>query len=423
MPETTLEDLIPPLEALFAADDMNGAEALVGSFTTSDPARHALGRAALCAHRKDADGCEAHARAALALRPADPAALQYLAVAQLLRDRPGDAVAPLREAAQSGSTRALGFLGNVLLGLGRLKEAEAIYLQILGREPDHVQALNGVGTARFKQHDLDGAVPYFARAWAARPSDSQPLRSLMNAYGDAGRALGALALLGITRDRHRDDQSRAALAMMHLHLTRMVLPAFPPPGEISDADEAVTDVLEAVTASGQPLPVRLAAARALADYGRHTEAAGLLAAADPEAPGLSASERGDLWYTRGLCAAARDDRQAALHAYTQAVAQDPQRWEAATNATSLLLLEEDPGGRIPEGAQAQIQALLAQVPAAVRGTAPQLLFNEAVFLRRTGHGAEAARLAQRVVQATAGQGELAELARDLLHSLASGATA
>lgn len=417
---TSMEDLLPTLEAHFAADDVAGAEALVAGFADSDPARHALGLAALAAHRKDPAACETYAREALALRPADPAALQYQAVAALLRDRPAEALAPLREAAQAGSTRALGFLGNVLLGLGRLKEAEGVYQQILTREPTHVQALNGVGTARFKQQDLDGAVPYFARAWAARPSDSQPLRSLMNAYGDAGRALGALALLGITRERHQDAQSRAALAMMHLHLTRMVLPSFPPAGEISDADEAVHDLLSAV--ADQPLALRLAAARALGDYGRHTEAAGLLAAVDPESPELSKAQRADLWYTRGLSAAARDNRQAALHAYTQAVAQDPQRWEAAANAISLLLLEEESGGRVPEEAAAQIRDLLQRVPAAVRGTAPQLLFNEAVFLRRTGHPAEAARLCQRVLHATGGDGELAEHARELLQGLTQGAS-
>src|SRR6185295_2820299 len=203
-----MQDLIERLERLFAAGDAAQAAALIGSHEASDPARHALGLAALAAHDNDAARCAQHAARALALAPDEPSVLHHVARAAVAR---------------GGGVRSLGLLGNLELGAGKLPAAEATYRRMLELEPGNVQALNGLGACRYKQQDLDDAVIWFARAYDRDPTDPAPIRSLMNMYGDAGRVLGAIALANLTRGRHRDDESGLALDLMVLHLNHVLM--------------------------------------------------------------------------------------------------------------------------------------------------------------------------------------------------------
>ncbi|HEX8107883.1 MAG TPA: hypothetical protein VF516_09165, partial [Kofleriaceae bacterium] len=97
-----------------------------------------------------------------------------------------------------------------------------------------------------------------------------------------------------------------------------------------------------------------------------------------------------------------------------AVAVDPRRWDACCNALTLLLDRGDPD------ALARAAALLTRVPPEVKGTSPQLLFNEAVYLHRAGRSAEARANLERVLAATHGDGELGALARQLMTEVSDG---
>lgn len=400
-----MEDFIQRLERMFAAGELAQAAALVASYEATDAVRHALGMAALAAHDKDAAACTRHAERAHALRPHDPMTLQYMAVAALLRGDRKAAEHHARAAVErGGGLRSLGWLGNIQLGAGDVVAAEQTYRRMLELDPGHVQALNGLGACRYKQQDLDQATTFLARAFDQDPTDPGPIRSLMNMYGDAGRVLGALALAGIVRDRHPDDESSLALDLMVLHLNHVLMGGYPPPHAVPDADAAVAAVVR--RAAHRPVRVRLGVARALIDCQRHDEARRILGPL--EGQDLSTVDRGNAEYIRGLLAQHAGDTPRALAAYEAAVAVDPRRWDACCNALTLLLDRGDPD------ALARAAALLARVPPEVKGTSPQLLFNEAVYLQRAGRSAEARANLERVLTATRGDGELGALARQLL---------
>jgi tetratricopeptide (TPR) repeat protein len=409
-----MEDFIERLERLFAAGELAQAAALIATYEATDAVRHALGMAALAAHHKDAAGCTRHAERAHALRPHDPMALQYMAIAALLRGDRKAAEAHARTAVdRGGGVRSLGWLGNIQLGAGDVAAAEQTYRHMLELAPGHVQALNGLGACRYKQQDLDQATAFLARAFDQDPTDPAPIRSLMNMYGDAGRVLGALALAGLVRDRHlhTDDESGLALDLMVLHLNHVLMGGYPPPNTVPDADAAVAAVVR--RAGQRPVRVRLGVARALIDCQRHDDARRLVAELD-DARELSTVDRGNAEYVRALLAQHAGDAARALAGYEAAVAIDPRRWDACCNALTLLLERGDPD------ALARAAALLARVPAEVKGTSPQLLFNEAVYLRRAGRPDDARANLERVLTATQGDGELGALARQLLTEVSDG---
>jgi tetratricopeptide (TPR) repeat protein len=406
-----MEDFIQRLERMFAAGELAQAAALIASYEATDTVRHAIGMAALAAHQKDADGCTRHAERARALRPHDPMTLQYLAVAALMRGDRQAAEDHARAAVdRGGGLRSLGWLGNIQLGAGDVRAAEQTYRRMLELDPGHVQALNGLGTCRYKQQDLDQATTYLARAFDQDPTNPGPIRSMMNMYGDAGRVLGAIALAGIVRGRHEDNEANLALDLMVLHLNHVLMGGYPPPHAVPDADAAVTAVVR--RAAGRPVRVRLGVARALIDCQRHDEARRILAQVDGQ--DLSTVDRGNAEYVRGLLAQHAGDAARALAAYEAAVAVDPRRWDACCNALTLLLERGDPD------ALARAAALLGQIPPEVKGTSVQLLFNEAVFFQRAGRAADARANLQRVLDATQGDGELGELARQLIEEVSRG---
>jgi tetratricopeptide (TPR) repeat protein len=406
-----MEALIEQLERLFAAGELGQATDLIYSYEITDPARHALGLAALAAHEKDAAGCARHAERAHALRPGEPLALQYMAVAALMQGDLKGAERHVREAvARGGGVRSLGWLGNIQLGAGEAHAAEETYRRMLELDPGSVQALNGLGACRYKQQDLAGAVTYFARAFDRDPTDPAPIRSMMNMYGDAGRVLGAITLANLTREHHQDAESSLALDLMVLHLNSILMGGYPPPHVVPDADEAVTAVQR--SSARRPVRVRLGVARALIDCQRHDDARRILA--EIEGQEQSPADRGNAEYVRGLLAQHAGDSQRALAAYEAAVAADARRWDACCNALTLLLDRGDPESL------ARAEKLLGQIPPEVKGTAPQLLFNEAVYLRRAGRTAEARVGLQRVLAATRGEGELGALARQLMEEVSRG---
>jgi tetratricopeptide (TPR) repeat protein len=405
-----MEELIDRLERLFAAGERAQAVAMIGAYEPTDPARHALGLAALAAHDQDAVACAGHAERAYALQPGDPMVLQQMAVAALMRgERQAAEDHAAAAVAHGGGVRSLGWLANLQLGAGKIGAAEASYRRMLELAPGNVQALNGLGACRYKQQDLGDAVTCFARAFDTDPTDPKPIRSMMNMYGDAGRVLGAIALANLTRDRHADETSRLAIDLMLLHLNHVLMGGYPPPNASPDADEAVDAVIR--SAATRPASVRLGVARALIDCQRHVDAQRILDELDPA---LAPTDAGNAAYVRGLIAQHAGDVPAALAAYEAAVIADPRRWDGCCNALTLLLERGD------AVSLAHAEQLLGRVPPEIKGTAPQLLFNEAVYLHRVGRNDEARADIQRVIVATQGEGELSALALELLAEVSHG---
>ena len=71
--------------------------------------------------------------------------------------------------------------------------------------------------------------------------------------------------------------------------------------------------------------------------------------------------------------------------------------DACANAISILLEEGTPE------ALTRIKQLLSRVPPEARVAAPQLIYNEAVYLLRTGQTNEGERALERLLRATQGQ--------------------
>lgn len=408
-----MESLILQFEKLFAADDLAGAKALAASFEGQDPARYEAAQAALSVHAKHAPEAEEHARRAEAHAPGDPVPPYYLAVAAILREDKALAVGHAEQAvARGGGLRALGLLGNLYLETGRVMEAEATYRRMLDLDPQNVQALNGVGAARYKQQDMEGAIGFFARAYEQAPIDTQPLRSILNMLFESGRVLGALAMGQMCRERYAEEGSKVALDLALIHLTKMLLSSFPPRTFSDDIDEIVTRAVRG--AQARSAAVSIGVARSLIDYERLEDAERAVSNLDAADESLSPQDRGSLLFVLGLIAARRGDEAQALLSYKKAVEANPEQWDACCNAISILL---ERGERGDAGALTEIGDLLARVPAYVRGSAPQLAFNEAVYLRQMGRIEEAKRRLSRVLLITQGQGDLGQLARDTLSEL------
>ena len=84
---------------------------------------------------------------------------------------------------------------------GRLREAEAAYRQVLARDPDHVDALQGLGTLAMQAGRADLALPLFQRV--ARLSTSAPfaLFNLASVLRVVGRREEALAQYELAASR------------------------------------------------------------------------------------------------------------------------------------------------------------------------------------------------------------------------------
>ena len=396
-----LDQLLPLLRGGHLAE----AEKFVASHQSGDPALHALGLSAIALRRRDADAALQHAARAHALSPDAAEPLEHLAMASLAAGDADEAERYARQAVdRDPGRRSLVGLGNILLGNNKAAPAEEAYRRALSEAPTDAQALNGVATALHRQRDFDGALRFFAQAFEANPLDPAPIRSLMNMYAEAGRLLGAIAAANLVRERPHTDEEHIALDVLLLQLTRLLMSEFPGKNVSHDADEAVSRLI--TTAGRRPPLVRLGVARALVDVQRFEEAARMIAAIE-KGP-LADADRGNLLYVKGLIAAARGDVAGALSQYRAALDADPARWDACSNAVSLLLDRDD------AAAPADIEALLDRVPASVKQTSPALLLNEAVFWRKTGRAEAAHANLQAVLSLTGDAGDLARIARELL---------
>ena len=370
-----MEDFVRQIQEQLAAGSYDGAVALVDAEQVRDPARHALGLAVLAVARNDVAAAIDFSGRAAALSD-EPVVHEHLAVAHLMRGDHAAAEAPARRAVErGGGKRALGGLANILLTVGKFGESEAAFKKLLEQDAGDVGALNGLASTRYRQGDVHGASENLARAWDANPNDAQPIRNLLNMFGEAGRLLGAYAFMNLVREKPSlPEELGVALDLLGLQLSTMLQREFQDARVLADGD--VTARRLVATVRKRAPKVQLGAARALIDVGRIEEAKQLVAAME-KLP-LDEADRANRLYVMGLIAIAEKDQGRALEAYALAVETDGARWDAACNAVSLLLENGD--------AQAldRIAHLLSRVPIGLRRTTPPLLINEAVYLSRIG---------------------------------------
>jgi tetratricopeptide (TPR) repeat protein len=402
-----MEAIVKTVSELLAAGDMEGALDRVRALEPQDPAGFEVGMAAIAAARHDTPGCLAHAERAWALAPDDPIALQYLAAAHGLAGDPEAAERFARQAANRDmGSRSHAALGNVLLSAGKAEDAEAAYRAALDRDPGCAQALNGVATARWRRGDQATALSYFARAYQAEPEDPAPLRSILQMYGEAGWALGALALARTTASGYHAEEVHVALDLVLLHLGRTVSQELGAAAPQAEGPSPIEDLV--ARAAGRPHRVQVQLCRSLFDLGEVEASRSLLRRLGEET--LAAPDEAGRWYVEGLLLEQAGDPSGALEAYEESLVLDGARWDACCNAIHLLLVQggEEALGRVP--------ALLERVPGKLRAQRPQLVLNEAIWLGRVGRPAEARAKLEGLLKVL-GTGPLHEVARGALADL------
>ncbi|HVV88703.1 MAG TPA: tetratricopeptide repeat protein [Kofleriaceae bacterium] len=403
-----MNDAVDRVARLLSAGDVGGAEALVAGLTGEPGGAHALGQAVLALYRKD-PAAIGHAERALA-QGAGAAGHQYLAVAHLAAGHHDQAIDHARKAvAADGSLKSRSGLGGILLACGRPADAAAVLRQVVAEAPHDAEAQMNLGTAAAQTGDYGQAIESYSRSFDENPSDGRPIQMLINMFAEVGKWLGAVAALELSRKGEPPPPVQVALDLVMVHLMRLISVRFPKPGIGEDADQAVTSL--AASARGRGLGVQVVVARTLIDVGRVDEARELIAHLAAQAK--SDQDRGHARYLEGFLAEKAGDPELALQRYGQSLAADPFRVDACVNAVSLLLENGTPE------ALARIPALVEQVPATTRSQSPDLLFNHALYLSRTGEIALARANLERILQVTGGDGRLAVLARRGLDELAS----
>lgn len=391
---------------LLAAGDYDAALDLVMS--AAQPAAKELGLAQLALVRQDAAAASTHARRAIELGAGAPAH-HFLAAATLASGDPQAAVDEARRAvALDASPRSRSSLGGVLLAAGRPGDAVAVLRQVVSETPDDPDALLNLATASARTGDYGEAIQQFARALQRRPADHRPVQNLIAMFAEVGKWLGALAALEMSRKGEPPADVAVALDLSAVHIIRTITGGkYPPAGMASDADDAINNLV--ANARRSPIGTRLTAARTLLELERVAEAQQLIADLDRAA--LPPPDRAQALYVDGFVAQQQRDTARALGLYEQALAADPRRVDAAVNATSLLL--EDGS----EGALAKIQGWIDRVVQMRRMTDPNLLYNEAVYLARSGRANDARDRLERILQITSGRGPAADRARRALEDL------
>ncbi len=381
------------------------AEALIASLG-DQPVDHALALSILALFHKDPPAALAQAQRAVAAG-GGAAAEHMLATAYLANGDGEAALAHSRKGvAADPSAQSRATLGGVLLALQRFSDAAAVLRQVVSEDPKSFEVQLNLGIASAQAGDYGEAIQAYARALELNPGDPRPVQYLMQMFAEVGKWLGAIAALDLTRRDNQPGEVSVLFDLATIHIYTNIAARFPGPGIGKDPDEAVKRLMgDAVLRSPG---VQLLAARTLADAGRLDEAGKLADRLDKI--NVDAKDRAGIEFLRGYLAERAGDRKGALPHYEQALATDPERADAAANALSVLLEEGSPA------AFARIASLLASVAPKVRGRA-ELVFNEAIYLARTGSVAAARAKLQHLVEVLPPDNKLGALAGEALAQL------
>ncbi len=129
--------------------------------------------------------------------------LESLILANSFRAAERMAAAILADPAADPRIRAV--CGLAVLKAGRIGEAEAIFNQVIARQPDNPEAHLGLGRIARIRNDEDSAIAHLRRAVSSSAFYEEALRQLRRAAWDRGRVSDLLEILDITEARCGQD--------------------------------------------------------------------------------------------------------------------------------------------------------------------------------------------------------------------------
>ena len=398
------EAFIDQISTLAARGHVAFATELVEAVRAADPLRYYLGHAHIAAAQQDAGRAMSFAMTAAHYAPDDARVARALALAHLVGGDRANGEEAARRAVRldNGPLSWLG-LARVLGATGHSQAAEQSLRELLSRvdEPDARLALAGLKAAR---GDQAGAIADLASVLATQPSDPRPVQQAVALYREAGWMLGVVMLTRVTRGGAHAPEVKVLLDLIALEMLRVI-----DRSPLRDIINVSYEAAQAIVTESASFTVKaqLELARKLVEVGRTLEPLAIVArvSAAPLAP----TEQAEADYVRGLVHDRTGATDQALASYLAACAARPDHWEAACNAIPLCVRRGD------AASLETANALVAGVPLVTRRLHPELTFNEALCLSRSGRSAEARRLLAFLAEAPLGAlaAPVAALARDL----------
>ncbi len=380
------------LAGLLAANDVSAARELAAAIESTNPAIANIARSAHDAPPSDATGVTLQI-ATLYLF----GGRRDLAVATALGALTADASPDIRTS-----------VATIFLGAERYVEARELLHAVIEEHPDHREAHLNFAAASFRVGDHGAAMTSYARAFDLDATDLRPIHNMIEMFAEIGKWVGALSALNLSRQGEPPPEVAIALDLAAIQLTQLAAGVFPRPRVDAASDKCVRDL--AANAARRGPRSQLVVARAFIDIERYAEASALAQSLAQRE--LTLAERADLYFIEGLLAEHARKRELAVDRYAQAIAADPMRSDAATNALSLLVAHGTPDSLL------QIQPLLAKLDPGARAASATLAFNEARYIHKAALPIGDARVClERVLTLTGGVGELADMARDALKEL------
>jgi len=183
---------------------------------TEPPDRLDLARAAL--RDAQAERAVALCRAVLAEVPGQGTALQLLAAALLMLDRPDDALASVDAARAAGdSVDLMTLAGRILAKLERYEESAALQEQALALAPERPDVITNLGVALFELDRFGPALELFRKAFRLAPQDARVVANLGNFLDFAGTldlSLAAYEAAASLSPHDREIRSNHGMALL-----------------------------------------------------------------------------------------------------------------------------------------------------------------------------------------------------------------
>jgi tetratricopeptide (TPR) repeat protein len=189
---------------------------------------------------------------------------------------------------------------------GRLREAEKIYARVLKAAPDHVDALNLLGSVKAQQGHMGEAQRLFAAAVKVNPNVAGAWANLGQALLALKRSDEALQSLERARSLAPDD-----INVLHQHANVLL--------SLGRSEDALAGFREVLTRNPRHGEARLNCGIACAALGRHDEAVAEFDTALTLVPGHPA-----VHYNRALALQALGRYGEAVQAHDRALAATPQ---------------------------------------------------------------------------------------------------
>lgn len=210
--------------------------------------------------------------------------------------------------------RAAAIAGRCLLDLGEMAEAERVFLLVLSKQPDHVDAHRGLAAITYELGQWNRAIAHLEQVIRLAPGDARPHRLLAGILRD-------LASLPEAVDEYKEAiRIRTGLSDVAVEQSRFEL------AEALTELARYAEALEVVEAAGpadrEPLYMRALRIEALRGVGRKAEAAALVEAA------LATSQEGAFYRLRGQLYLDDGDAAAAVPLLEQSAETSPHHYQS-----------------------------------------------------------------------------------------------